>query len=83
MILYREKDLDEAYKIDCKARTRHNIPWVKREEFRKIYEDLMDLYMIQLNHNQLSELHDIPEVLLDSLNKIIDRSLHFEPENNK
>ena len=83
MILYREKDLDEAYKIDCKARTRHNIPWVKREEFRKIYEDLMDLYMIQLNPNQLSELHDIPEVLLDSLNKIIDRSLHFEPENIK
>jgi hypothetical protein len=83
MILYREKDLDEAYKIDCKARTRHNIPWVKREEFRKIYEDLMDLYMIQLNPSQLSELHDIPEVLLDSLNKIIDRSLHFEPENNK
>ena len=83
MILYRKKDLDEAYKIDCKARTRHNIPWVKREEFRKIYEDLMDLYMIQLNPNQLSELHDIPEVLLDSLNKIIDRSLHFEPENNK
>ena len=83
MILYREKDLDAAYKIDCKARTRHNIPWVKREEFRKIYEDLMDLYMIQLNPNQLSELHDIPEVLLDSLNKIIDRSLHFEPENNK
>jgi|TARA_A100001015_G_scaffold111176_2_gene123396 hypothetical protein len=83
LILYREKDLDEAYKIDCKARTRHNIPWVKREEFRKIYEDLMDLYMIQLNPSQLSELHDIPEVLLDSLNKIIDRSLHFEPENNK
>ena len=83
MILYREKDLDEAYKIDCKARTRHNIPWVKREEFRKIYEDLMDLYMIQLNPSQLSELHDIPEVLLDSLNKIIDRSLHFDPENNK
>ena len=83
MILYREKDLDEAYKIDSKARTRHNIPWVKREEFRKIYEDLMDLYMIQLNPSQLSELHDIPEVLLDSLNKIIDRSLHFEPENNK
>ena len=83
MILYREKDLDEAYKIDCKARTRHNIPWVKREEVRKIYEDLMDLYMIQLNPSQLSELHDIPEVLLDSLNKIIDRSLHFEPENNK
>ena len=48
-----------------------------------IHFDLMDLYMIQLNPSQLSELHDIPEVLLDSLNKIIDRSLHFEPENNK
>ena len=41
MILYREKDLDAAYKIDCKARTRNNLPWVKREEFRAIYEDLM------------------------------------------
>ena len=49
MILYREKDLDAAYKIDCKARTRNNLPWVKREEFRTIYEDLMHIYMIQLS----------------------------------
>lgn len=80
MILYREKDLDKAYRIDCKSRTRHNMPWIKREEFRTIYEDLMEIYMIQLNPKQLSELEDIPESLLESLNNIINKSLHFEPE---
>ena len=61
MILYREKDLDAAYKIDCKARTRNNMPWIKREDFRTIYEDLMDLYMIQLSPKQLLEVEEIPE----------------------
>ena len=80
MILYREKDLDEAYRIDCKARTRNNMPWVKREEFRTIYEDLMDLYMIQLSPRQLLEVEEIPESLLDSLKNILNESLNFEPE---
>ena len=80
MILYREKDLDEAYKIDCKARTRNNMPWVKREEFRTIYEDLMDFYMIQLSPRELLEVEELPESLLNSLKSILDKSLHFEPE---
>ncbi len=80
MILYREKDLDAAYRIDCKARTRNNMPWVKREEFRTIYEDLMDLYMIQLSPTQLLEVEDIPETVLDSLKGILNKSLHFDPE---
>ena len=80
MILYREKDLDAAYRIDCKARTRNNMPWVKREEFRTIYEDLMDLYMIQLSPKQLLEVEDIPETVLDSLKGILNKSLHFAPE---
>ena len=83
MILYREKDLDAAYKIECKARTRNNLPWVKREEFRTIYEDLMHIYMIQLSPRQLLEVSDIPESILESLNKIIDKSLHFEPDEKK
>ena len=80
MILYREKDLDAAYRIDCKALTRNNMPWVKREEFRTIYEDLMDLYMIQLSPKQLLEVEDIPETVLDSLKGILNKSLHFDPE---
>jgi|TARA_R100000231_G_scaffold107000_1_gene79196 hypothetical protein len=80
MILYREKDLDAAYKIDCKARTRNDMPWIKREDFRIIYEDLMDLYMIQLSPKQLLEVEDIPEIVLDSLKGILAMSLHFDPE---
>jgi len=80
MILYREKDLDEAYKIDCKARSRNNMPWISREDFRKIYEDLMDLYMLQLSPQQLLEAKELPEILQDSLKGILDKSLHFEPE---
>jgi predicted alternative tryptophan synthase beta-subunit len=80
LILYREKDLDEAYKIDCKARSRNNMPWISREDFRKIYEDLMDLYMLQLSPQQLLEAKELPEVLQDSLKGILDKSLHFEPE---
>ena len=83
MILYREKDLDEAYRIDCKARTRNNMPWVKREEFRTIYEDLMEIYMIQLSPQQLLEVSDIPESIMESLNKIINKSLHFEPKEDE
>jgi len=80
LVLYRESDLDKAYKIDCKARSRNNMPWIKREDFRKIYEDLMDLYMIQLSPRQLLEVEEIPEVVLDSLKGILNKSLHFEPE---
>ena len=80
MILYREKDLDEAYKIDCKARSRNDMPWISREDFRKIYEDLMDLYMLQLSPQQLLEAKELPEILQDSLKGILDKSLHFEPE---
>lgn len=83
MILYREKDLDEAYKIDCKARSRNDMPWISREDFRKIYEDLMDLYMLQLSPQQLLEAKELPEVLQDSLKGILDKSLHFEPEPEK
>ena len=79
MILYREKDLDEAYRIDCKARTRNNMPWVKREEFRTIYEDLMELYMLGLDKELLEE-DDAPEFIVDSLESILTKSLHFEPE---
>ena len=51
-----------------------------REDFRKIYEDLMDLYMLQLSPQQLLEAKELPEVLQDSLKGILDKGLHFEPE---
>ena len=39
MLLYTEKQLDKAYRIDCKARTLCNEEWVTREDFRPLYED--------------------------------------------
>ena len=41
MLLYTEKQLDKAYRIDCKARTKCNEAWVQREDFRPLYEDLL------------------------------------------
>ena len=79
LIMYLEDDLDRAYRIDCKMRSKVDIPWIKREEFRTLYEDLMDLYMIQLD-KELLELEDAPEFILESLEGIINKSLHFEPE---
>ena len=79
MLLYTEKQLDRAYRIDCKARTRNNTPWIKREKFRDLYEDLMEMYMVQFDETQLL-VPDAPEFVLDTLNEIIDKSLHFEPE---
>ena len=79
MLLYTEKQLDRAYRIDCKARTRNNSTWIKREKFRDLYEDLMEMYMVQFDETQLLD-PDAPEFVLDTLNNIINKSLHFEPE---
>jgi hypothetical protein len=39
--------------------------------------------MIQLTPQQLLEVSDIPESIMESLNKIINKSLHFEPKEDK
>ena len=62
MLLYTEKQLDKAYRIDCKARTRCNEPWVQREDFRPLYEDLLESYMIAYNEDNILGA-DVPEYL--------------------
>ena len=37
LIMYLEDDLDRAYRIDCKLRSKTELSWIKREEFRKVY----------------------------------------------
>tara|TARA_R100000655_G_scaffold9607_4_gene23836 strand:- start:21262 stop:21411 length:150 start_codon:yes stop_codon:yes gene_type:complete len=41
MILYTEQQLNDAYQIDRKERTRLGIPFTTLEEFRPIYEKIM------------------------------------------
>ena len=74
MLLYTEKQLDIAYKIDCKARTKSNEPWVKREDFRPLYETLLEAYMKAFNEDDVL-VKDIPTYLIDSVNELLEGTI--------
>jgi len=77
MLLYLEKDLDKAYKLDCKARTKCNEPWVTREQFRSLYEDLISLHLEKAEYENII-VDDIPEWVLDSINTMLETTLTLE-----
>jgi hypothetical protein len=74
MLLYTEKQLDKAYRIDCKARTLCNEEWVTREDFRPLYEDLIESYMIAYSEDYILG-DDVPEYLLDAVNELLESTL--------
>ncbi len=78
MLLYTEKQLDKAYRIDCKARSKCNEPWVQREDFRPLYEDLLESYMIAYSEDDILGT-DIPDYLIDSVNDLLESTLTIEP----
>ena len=77
MLLYLEKDLDKAYRLDCKARTKCNEPWVTREQFRSLYEDLISLHIEKAEYENII-VDDIPEWVLDSINTMLETTLTLE-----
>jgi hypothetical protein len=77
MLLYTEKQLDVAYRIDCKARTRSNLPWIKREEFRPLYEDLVEAFMVAYDEDILLGA-DVPVYLLDAVNDLLEGTITTE-----
>ena len=77
MLLYTEKQLDVAYRIDCKSRTKCNEPWLLRENFRPLYESLLEAYM--LAHNEDNVLGaEIPEYLINSVNDLLESTLTLD-----
>jgi hypothetical protein len=42
MVLYLESQLDEAYREYCLLQVRHDASFVQREDFRVLYEKLME-----------------------------------------
>ena len=77
MLLYTEKQLDKAYRIDCKSRTKCNEPWLLRENFRPLYESLLEAYMLAHNEdNILGE--EIPEYLINSVNELLESTLTLD-----
>lgn len=77
MLLYTEKQLDKAYRIDCKARTRSEEAWITREDFRPMYENLLEAYMVAYNEDFILG-GDIPEYLIDSVNDLLESTLTLE-----
>ena len=79
MLLYLETDLDNAYRLDCKARTKANQPWILREQFRSLYEDLITIHMERAEKEELI-LDDLPEWVIDSIDTMLETTLTLEKE---
>jgi len=77
MLLYTEKQLDVAYRIDCKARTTINQPWILREDFRPLYEGLLEAYMLAHNEENVF-VENIPEYLINSVNELLESTLTLD-----
>jgi len=43
MILYLEKQLDKAYNVYMKNSMKQNKPYMNKEEFRTMFEELMEV----------------------------------------
>ena len=79
MLLYLETDLDNAYKLDCKARTKANQPWILREQFRSLYEDLINLHLTKAEQENIL-IDDVPEWVLHSIDAMLEATLTLERE---
>ena len=77
MLLYTEKQLDTAYRIDCKARTKSGLAWIKREEFRPLYENLIEAFMIAWNEDTIIPV-EAPDYLLYAVNDLLEGTLTVE-----
>ena len=73
LIMYLEEDLDRGYRIDCKMRTKQNLAWLKRDEFRKVYEELLEAH--------LKGMPELPlELAMASVDQILKGNIRFNPD---
>ena len=73
LIMYHEDDLDRGYRIDCKMRSKQALAWLKREEFRKVYEELL--------HTHLVGMPELPlELVMESVDTILKGDIRFNPD---
>ena len=79
MLLYLETDLDKAYKLDCKARTKCKEPWILREQFRNLYEDLISLHIQKAEQEDIL-VDDVPKWVIDSIDEMLETTLTLDKE---
>lgn len=71
--MYHEDDLDRGYRIDCKMRTKQDLAWLKRDEFRKVYEELLEAH--------LKGMPELPlELAMASVDQILEGNIRFNPD---
>jgi len=73
LILYLEEDLDRAYRIDCKMRTKQDLAWIKREDFRKVYDELLEAHLRGMPEMPL-------EVVIQCIEKILESDIRLTPD---
>ena len=76
LIMYLEDDLDRAYRIDCKMRTKQDLAWIKRDKFRKVYEELLEVHLVGMPEMPL-------EVAMQSVENILASDIRFTPDELK
>ena len=73
LIMYHEDDLDRGYRIDCKMRTKQDLSWLNRDEFRKVYEELLEAH--------LKGMPELPlELAMASVDQILEGNIRFNPD---
>jgi len=73
LILYLESDLDRAYRIDCRMRTKQDLAWIKREDFRKVYDELLEAHLLGMPEMPL-------EVAIQCVDKILESDIRLSPD---
>ena len=84
MLLYTEKDLDRAYKIDRVQRSKQNKPWITRSDFRDLYEELLEVYLEKAASRVCEDVSlfvdDMPEWVLGQVDQTLQTECIFEEE---
>ncbi len=73
LIMYLEEDLDRAYRIDCKMRTKQDLAWIKRDKFRRVYEEMLEALLLGMPEMPL-------EVAMQSVDNILGSDIRFTPD---
>ena len=74
--MYLEEDLDRAYRIDCKMRTKQDLAWIKRDKFRRVYEEMLEALLLGMPEMPL-------EVAMQSVDNILGSDIRFTPDELK
>lgn len=84
MLLYTEEDLDRAYKLDCKERTKQDKPWITHSDFRDVYEELIEVYLDQVDNETLDTMtiDNIPSWVIEEVEHTLQNKIIIETDDD-